>query len=169
MEKKDELILAMMEYDCGMTKQIQHFLKVYEFASLIGKMEKLPEKTQKILELSAIVHDIGIRKSLEKYGSSAGKYQEEEGPDEAEKIMKKLKFTQEEIERVKFLVAHHHTYSEIDGPDYQILVEADFLVNLYEDAESSETIAKTREKIFKTPSGCRLLKANFALGDGSEI
>jgi hypothetical protein len=30
------------------------------------------------------------------------------------------------VERVCYLVGHHHTYTNIDGPDYQILVEAGF-------------------------------------------
>ena len=34
------------------------------------------------------------------------------------------------IRRVEYLVGHHHTYKDIDGLDYQILVEADFLVNI---------------------------------------
>ena len=35
-------------------------------------------------------------------------------------------YTEEQIERVKYLVGHHHTYDNIDGLDYQILIEADF-------------------------------------------
>ena len=37
------------------------------------------------------------------------------------------------IDRICYLIGHHHTYDNIEGLDYQILVEADFLVNLYED------------------------------------
>ena len=33
-------------------------------------------------------------------------------------------------ERVAYLIGHHHTYDKIEGMDYQILVEADFLVNI---------------------------------------
>lgn len=55
------------------------------------------------------------------------------GPDEAEKLLNKLGVDEKIIERVCFLVGHHHTYNMIDGLDYQILVEADFLVNAYED------------------------------------
>ena len=41
--------------------------------------------------------------------------------------------------------------------DYQILVEADFLVNIYEDNLPVEAVRKVREKIFKTRAGLSLL------------
>ena len=41
-------------------------------------------------------------------------------------------------ERVQYLIGRHHTYNDIDGIDYQILVEADFLVNMYEDSLSKK-------------------------------
>lgn len=78
--RHDQLIEVMLRYDTGMAKQIQHFLKVYEFAHLIGTAEGLDMRTEDILETTAIVHDVGIREALKKYGSSDGKYQEELGP-----------------------------------------------------------------------------------------
>lgn len=156
----ERLLLAMMEYDEGDSKRIQHFVKVYEFARMIGKMEKLDDRTQFILESAAIVHDIGIHIAEQKYGSSSGKYQEIEGPAEAKKLLLKLGWPTDVTERVAYLVGHHHTYSNMDGLDYQILVEADFLVNLYEDEISSAGQRHAYEKIFKTESGkllCRTL------------
>ena len=66
------------------------------------------------------------------------------------------------IERVKYLIAHHHTYSNIQGIDLQILIEADFLVNLYEHSDES-VASKVLEKIFKTASGTKLCKTMFRL------
>ena len=37
----DQLLYAMMEYEKGCPKRVQHLLKVYEFARMIGKMEGL--------------------------------------------------------------------------------------------------------------------------------
>ena len=79
----EKLLTAMMEYDHGDVPRIQHFVKVYEFARMIGLMEGLDSKTQFTLESAAVVHDIGIHISEQKYGSSSGKYQELEGPAEA--------------------------------------------------------------------------------------
>lgn len=151
---------AMMDYDKGDPKRIHHFMKVYEFSRTIGKMEGLDENTQFILESAAIVHDIGIHISEQKYGSSSGKYQELEGPSEAERLLRGLDWPEDVIYRVAYLVGHHHTYHGIDGVDYQILVEADFLVNLYEDEVSESGQKSAYEKIFRTDSGkklCRML------------
>ena len=60
---------AMMTYETGCPKRIQHLLKVYTFCKLIALEEGLDPQTQLILETTAAVHDIGIRKSLEVYGS----------------------------------------------------------------------------------------------------
>ena len=81
--KTDRVITAMIEYFGSDKKRIHHFLKVYSFAKTIGESENLLPDDQE-LEISAIVHDIGIKVSEEKYNSSAGKYQELEGPHEAE-------------------------------------------------------------------------------------
>lgn len=45
-------------------------------------------------------------------------------------------YTADEIDRICYLVGHHHTYVNVDGIDYRILLEADFLVNAYEDEMS---------------------------------
>ena len=68
MTRLDELLYEMIRYDDRDVKRIQHFLKVHEFARLIGLEEKLDPYTQEILEAAAIVHDIGIHKAEEKYG-----------------------------------------------------------------------------------------------------
>ena len=48
-----------------------------------------------------------------------------------------------------------------DGIDYQILVEADFLVNLAEEQSSRETIESVKGKIFKTKTGIWLINKIF--------
>lgn len=55
-------------------------------------------------------------------------------------------------------MGNHHTYSNIDGMDYQLLVEADFLINIYEDGFTDEMIENVRNKIFRTQSGIRCLE-----------
>ena len=67
------------------------------------------------------------------------------------------------IERVKYLIAHHHTYDAIDGIDYQILVEADFLVNILEDGRAKEAAFQAYQNIFKTESGKNICQEMFAL------
>ena len=160
--KHAKLIVAMTEYDRGDPKRIQHFMKVHDYAATIGILEGLAPKTQDILESAAILHDIGIHISEQKYGSCNGKYQEREGPGEARRLMEGLgDFTKEEINRICYLIGHHHTYSHIDGPDYQILVEADFLVNLHEDNCSAHAIENACRNIFKTDTGIGILRSMF--------
>lgn len=154
--KLTALYHAAASYDAGDPMRIQHFTKVWSYARLIGIGEGLDEKTLFTLESAAIVHDIGIHRAEAVYGSSAGKYQEELGPDVARGILGDLHYSEEIIDRVAFLVGHHHTYSGIDEPDWQILVEADFLVNLYEDRVPHDAAVSAYTNIFKTATGKRM-------------
>ena len=126
-------------------------------------MEGLDPRTLEILCTAAVLHDIGIHAAEEKYGNCSGKYQEIEGPAPAREILSRLTTDKELIDRVCFLIAHHHTYSGIDGSDWQILLEADFIVNAYEDALKADAIRHFRDSIFKTKSGLSLLNKIFAL------
>ncbi|MBC8571167.1 HD domain-containing protein [Zongyangia hominis] len=155
------IIKQMADYDKGSPKHINHFLKVFSYARTIGILEGLDKKNMLILETAAVLHDIGINVSKEKYDSSAGHYQELEGPPIAKEMLKKLGASDSLIHRVCYLIGHHHTYSAIEGMDYQILVEADFLVNCDEEQMTPEQIATVRSKYFRTKTGKRLLDDLF--------
>lgn len=163
MKQIDRLLVEMIQYFSGDPKRIQHFFKVHSFARLIGSQEGLDEVELLTLEAAAVVHDIGIRFCEEKYGNCSGKLQEKEGPAIAAAMLEKLDFEKHVIDRVCWLVGHHHTYSNIDSMDYQILVEADFLVNLYEDQLPEESCQAALNQIFKTKSGVMLCRTMFAL------
>ena len=90
--------------------------------------------------------------------------QEQEGPTYARRMLEDLSLDAADIERVCYLVAHHHTYTDMDGIDYQILVEADFLVNFYEDGLSTEAIQSAMEKIFRTDAGKALCRISYMKG-----
>ena len=70
-------------------------------------------------------------------------------------------YTPEQTERVCFLIAHHHTYENVQGIDWQILLEADFLVNIFESGMTHEAAEKVYENIFRTKTGKQLLKDLF--------
>ena len=141
---------------------------VYAFADMIGEAEKLSEEKMEILRAAALVHDIGIRVAEEKYGSCSGKLQEKEGPAIAEKMLDEVGYPVDAIRRICYLVGHHHTYTNIDGLDYRILVEADFLVNLFENESSRHAMRNADQKVFETETGKRILHEMFALNDGAE-
>ena len=163
MEKLDMLYLKMMEFDGENPGRIGHFTKVHSFAALIGRLEKLDAATQQTLEAAAYVHDIGIRPALERYGSGDGKYQEELGPAYARTLLSECGFDTETVERVAYLVGHHHTYDNVDGADYRILIEADFLVNLAEGGCSREAVAAAYQNIFRTAAGKRICEVMFGI------
>ena len=145
----NKLHLAMIELYSNDAKRIQHFCKVHSYAKLIAETENVDKKCLFIIETAALTHDIGIHVCEEKYGNCNGKLQEKEGPAIAKKLLEKLGFDKDVSDRVQYLIAHHHTYDNIDGIDYQILVEADFLVNIMESDLSKEATLKAYHTISK--------------------
>lgn len=160
-QQLDDLFMDMIAYYDGDPKRIQHFTKVHSYARLIGIGEELDDASLFILEAAAYTHDIGIRVAEEKYGRCDGKLQDQEGPIIAQKMLSQLGFENYIVERICFLIGHHHTYDNIDGLDYQILVEADFLVNLYEDDAGNREINKAYKRIFKTETGKKIFRLMF--------
>ncbi len=156
-----ELTRKMLEFDRGDAKRCQHFLKVATFAQLIAKGEELSDSDYYTVLAAALVHDIGIKPAEAHLHCNSGKAQEQEGPAYAEALLSECGYEDAVIKRVSYLVGHHHTYSEIDGADYQILVEADFLTNLYEDGVSKVAAQTALEKIFKTQTGRELLTTMY--------
>lgn len=151
----------MIAYSDGNLHDISHFLKVYALAKLIGEGEGLGERDQLTLEIAALVHDIACPLCRSKYGSTQGKYQEAEGMVIADEFLKDTPLPEGVRERVVFLVGHHHTYTSVDGPDYQALLEADYLVNADESRYSEDNLRNAREKIFRTATGTDLLRAMY--------
>ena len=161
--KTADVLLEMIRYNAGDARRVNHLIKVYGFAKVIGEREGLDARTQEILEIAALTHDIGIRNSERKYDSCSGEHQQVEGPPEARTLLGALQAEETLIERVCWLIAHHHTYSNIQELDYQILVEADFLVNAYEDEMDEDAIKTVRGKIFRTKTGIELLDTLYSL------
>lgn len=159
----NQLMLAMCEFDRGVPHRIQHFTKVHAYCRLIGQEEGLSPRQMEILEAAAYTHDIGIKPALEKFGSAAGPLQEQEGPACARKMLEELGFDGDLIERVCWLIAHHHTYQPVEGIDHRILIEADFLVNLFEGDASREAIETAYRQMFETGTGKRLMREMFDL------
>ncbi len=167
----NKLHLAMIELYRGDAKRIQHFCKVHSYAKLIAETENVDKKCLFIIEAAALTHDIGIHFCEEKYGNCNGKLQEKEGPAIAEKLLGELGFDQDVSGRVPYLIAHHHTYDNIDEIDYQILVEADFLVNIMEDGLSKDAALKAYHNILKphVEKGCAGRCLIFENGGGKTV
>lgn len=151
----------MIKFDKGSAKRIQHFTKVHAYSRYIGVMEELDARTLETLEATAYVHDIGIKVSNDLHGFYNGKLQEELGPDAAKVLLEKVGYEADIVDRVMYIVGHHHTYDNIVGLDYQILVEADFLVNLEEHESDLKAVEAARNNIFKTATGIKMLDLFF--------
>ena len=91
------------------------------------------------------------------------RYSKKLGPGIAKEILESVGGYEDVAERVMYLIARHHTYTDIDGKDLQILIEADFIVNLYEDSASENAVRNAYEKIFVTESGKKILKDSFGI------
>lgn len=155
----------MVTYYSGDPKRINHFIKVHSIAKFLADSENIDENTKNIIELTALMHDIGIKKSEEIYKSSSGKYQELLGPELANTALIAIGCPISYRSRICYIIGHHHTYKNIDDIDYRIIIEADFLVNAYEDKLSTESIKQARDKIFATQSGIALLNKMYFFAD----
>ncbi len=156
-----EITLKMIEYFENDIKRINHALKVYGFASCIARSEKLSDQEILIVEITAILHDIGIKEAEKKYNSCGGNYQEIEGPAVARQLLQETELNSEMLERICFIIGNHHSYHKIDRLDFQILVEADFLVNIFEDEMSQNSIESVRNKYFKTQTGISMIQSMY--------
>lgn len=167
-EKERKMLIAqimegMIAYSEGNIHDIDHFLRVWSYARAIGMLEGLDERTQRVLEVAAIVHDIACPICREKYGNTNGKRQEEEGAPLAAEFLRSYDLEASQIERVAYLVGHHHTFNAVDGVDYQILIEADYIANASENGWSKDIVCSFMDRKFKTEAGRRLARSVFQL------
>jgi len=158
-EEKDllrqRIALEMKKYFGTDFKRVHHAVKVARFAEQILKMEG---GNPLVVMAAAYLHDIGIHEADRKYGSHSDHYQEKEGPGIAREILERLIVPKRVIDEVCDIIGHHHSPREEDTLHFQILYEANGLVNIEE-----EGISKDREKVeqligrvFRTVTGKRL-------------
>ncbi len=158
--KKDFLLFEMERYFGQDTKRIQHAKKVLSYAEQLLEKEKADPL---VVIASAVLHDIGIHKAKEKHESSAGKYQEIEGPPIARAMMEKLQFKKEIIDEVCKIIAHHHSPGEVNTANFKVLYDADWLVNFKDefDTRDKEKLSGMIEKVFLTESGKELARKTY--------
>jgi putative nucleotidyltransferase with HDIG domain len=125
--KITKLLVEYFENDFG---RITHALEVLKYA------EKAAESTEdvdcEILIASALLHDVGIKPSEEKFGYNDGKTQEELGPPVAEELLRSTDFPHDKITKVCEIIGNHHSRSRYNYVELRILKEADRIVNKIE-------------------------------------
>ncbi len=158
-----QIMEKMIRLSYGNIHDIEHFVKVWSYAKTIGELENLDPEIQFILEAEAVTHDIACPVCREKYGNTNGKLQEKESPALIAAFFANTDLSESEIERVSFVVGHHHTYEGVDGLDWQILLEADYIVNASESGYTKGNIQSFLKRHTKTTAGKKLIQEVFCL------
>lgn len=158
-----QIMEKMIAFSEGNIHDIDHFIRVWTYAKTIGELEQLDREMQLVLEIAAITHDIACPLCREKYGNTNGKYQEAEVVPMVEAFLSDAGLSAAQLDRVKYLVGHHHTFSDITGMDYQILVEADYIANASENSYETKKIESFLNRVVKTGAGRQLIKSVFGL------
>jgi HD superfamily phosphodiesterase len=138
-------------------KRIEHAKKVMGYVEELLKKEK---GDYHILMPVSILHDVGIKVAEEKYGSSAGHLQEKEGPGVARKLLLRLGMRMEDIDEICEIIAHHHSPGIINTNNFKILSDADWLVNIADEIDTSDKakVKKIIDKVFLTTTGKEMAK-----------
>ena len=160
----DRLIAAMKEVFGTDQRRITHALRVLNYAEDILTEENA---SPLVVRAAAILHDIGILEAERKHGSSAGKYQELEGSPIARRIMQDVGLDEPTIQHVCRIVGSHHSGMDIDTPEFRIVWDADWLVNIPEELPraSKKELRKITERVFRTRRGMELGKELFLEGE----
>lgn len=164
---RDRLIDEMKNVFAGDQKRIEHTLAVLSYAEQIQRAEGADPF---VVKAAAVLHDIGIAEAERKYGSSAGKYQQMEGPPIAEAILKKYGVPAEAIEHVCRIVGSHHSGNDLDTTEFNCVWDADWLVNIPVDF-SNTSEPKLREiidKVFRTRTGYEIAVESFIASRNSK-
>jgi len=152
---RERIAFEMKKYFGTDFKRVNHALKVARHAEQILKVEG---GNPLVVLGAAYLHDIGIHEAEKKYGSTSGNYQEKEGPPIAREILTRLEIEKEIVEETCDIIGHHHHPREEESLHFQILYEADWLVNIEEEGLSKdrEKLERLVGKVFKTATGKKL-------------
>ena len=163
MSLADQLIDAMKREFGSDQPRISHALKVLGYAEDIMRKEKA---NPKVVLAAAVLHDIGIQQAERAHGSCEAKYQELEGPPIAKRIMTLIGLDEDTIEHVCRIVGSHHSAGDIDTPEFRIVWDADWLVNLQDDTDCTpEKRWEIAATVFKTAAGNEIGEKLFCIDD----
>ena len=118
---------ALINYFDDDDSRIEHAMRVLYHSENI--MKEYNNYDEEIVIACALLHDIGIKISEEKFGYNNGRTQEEFGPDIAEELLLLINFPADKIKKVKEIIGNHHSKSRYNYPELEILKQADKIVN----------------------------------------
>lgn len=160
---QDQVIAAMKDVFRDAPFGVEHTLAVLRDAEAIMDGEGIEGAERHLISTTVIMHDIGVLEATRKHGSSEAQYQEVEGAIIARQILSKLEFEPSLIERVCYIIRHHHSPAYIDGRDFQVQWDADLLVNLeeMEIRNNRPELAKYIVMNFRTATGKSIAMTRF--------
>jgi HD superfamily phosphodiesterase len=164
---KHKLLLFLEGYFGKDVKRIEHAKNVLMYSEKILKEER---GNWHIVVPASILHDIGIKTSEEKYGSSSSHYQEIEGPPIAHDVLVKLGFKKKDIDEICDIIGNHHSPGKIKTNNFYILNDSDWLVNINEEADKKdkEKLRRLIDKYFLTKKGKEIAE-NLYINNNEEI
>ena len=127
---KGKITKLMVDYFGYDFRRITHALEVMKHAEII--MERTTGCDYETLIASALLHDIGIKRSEELHGYNNGKTQEEYGPPTARILLESIDFPREKTTRICEIIGNHHSPSRYEYVELKVLKEADMIVNRLE-------------------------------------
>ena len=127
---KGRITKLLVDYFGNDFRRITHALEVLKYAEKI--MQNTMNCDYDIVIASALLHDVGIKPSEEKFGYNNGKTQEEYGPPVAEELLRSIDFPGDKTAKVCEIIGNHHSPSRYDYTELRLLKEADRIVNKLE-------------------------------------
>lgn len=154
-----KLLYHALCYEEGHARRTQHILKVYALAKLLGESEQLSGEDRQILQAAAILHDIAIKYCKIHYnGDACQQNQQKEAPQLIRSFLQDADYLPSCVPQIVELVLHHHDYARPKDRLLQLLIEADLIINCYENSPPSEKTADDIRKLFRTDTGKKLLE-----------
>jgi HD superfamily phosphohydrolase YqeK len=151
---KDRIAVEMKKYFRQDFKRIGHATRVARHAEAIAAKEG---GDLAIILAAAYLHDIGIHEAEKKHGSTAARYQEEEGPAIARQIMEDVGAAPPMTDEVCDIIGHHHHPRQDETLNFKVLYDADLIANIEDSAKKKEPtkehLEKLIEKNFLTKTG----------------
>lgn len=157
---KEKLIKELEDYFGSDAKRINHAKQVMNYADQLLCLEG---GDWHIVIPASILHDLGIKVAEEKYGSSAGHFQEQEGPGIARVILLRLGFNLSDTEEICQIIRYHHSPGKINTQNFKIIYDSDWLVNLKDevDLKSKGKVKAIINRVFFTQSAKEIAQKKY--------
>jgi len=123
----------------------------------VGEREKISVEDQQILQAAAILHDVAIKYCKEHYNGDASQNNQKQVVSIlVTRFLESANYLPSYVPKIIELVNCHHDYDKPKNKLLQLLMEADLIVNCYENRPDYKK-AEYIKKIFQTDGGKELM------------